>query len=389
MSFERTKKVKDKKVKEILADKDSKSFGAVGGSDLDELIADAQKLSDNIFILNDENASLMEVSDWIVMNPALQEVLGGIPGFPCGMISQVVGPKDSGKTTTATEALISAQVDGGIAILLDTEKKYSIKRAALMGLDVKNLIIIQAKTIEKAFEKFIVVVNIIKNKAEYVNKEGELLNSAEYTALTPAKKKGFKKHLKYAHRKVCCVWDSLGATPSEAELDDGVKDFSMTAAKVIKGQLRKLLAYISEMKVAFVIVNQVYANMNTFGKKTTPYGGSGPEYHSVLILEFAKIGRIRPDGVKSPEPFCGIKTKVECIKNHLGQPFGEAELYIDHKGFVIGRSPEYAPKELLKELEAKIEEEDGAHDEGEHKEELVSPRKKKDDAGKKARSKAS
>lgn len=362
------------------------STAVSGGSDLNELISDAQKLSDNIFILNDENASLMEVKDWIVMNPMIQEVLGGLPGFPCGMISQVVGPKDSGKTTTATEALISAQVDGGIAILLDTEKKYSIKRAALMGLDVKSLIIIQAKTIEAAFEKFIVVVNIIKNKLEYVSKEGELLSSTEYLALTPANKKKFKGHPKYAHRKVCCVWDSLGATPSEAELDPSVKDFSMTAAKVIKGQLRKLLAYISEMKVAFVIVNQVYANMNSFGKKTTPYGGSGPEYHSVIILEFAKKGRIRPDGVKSPEPFCGINTEVECVKNHLAQPFTKMEMSIDHRGFVIGRSPEYAPKELLIELEEKVEA-DGEL-EVEH-ETMVPARKKKDDVGKKSRSKAS
>ncbi len=376
MTFKKSKTAKvisgDKKlVKEI----DS----APVKNDLHDLIADAKKHIDGIFSVEDESAELLQVQDWIKLNPLLQEVMGDLPGIPCGMITQACGPKDSGKTTFATEALISAQRDGGIAILLDTEKKFSLKRAKMMGLNVKDLIIIQAKTIEESFEKFVVVVNIIKNKGEYVDKEGEVLDSSSYDKLDSNKKKKYRKVLKYAGRKVCVVWDSLGATPCEAELDESKTDFSMNAAKAIKGQMRKLLYYISDMKVAFVIINQVYANTNSFGKKTTPYGGSGPEYHSAIILEFARLGRVRPDGLKSPEPFCGIKTKIECTKNHVGQPFREIETAVDYKGFVFDRSPEYAPKELLEERKEV---------EGES-EEMVSEREEKVVAKKRNKSKAS
>lgn len=362
MTFKKSKtKAKTKEAVVISGDKTivKEVILSETSSDLHELISDAKKHIDGIFSVQDESAELLQVQDWIKLNPVLQEVMGDLPGIPCGMITQACGPKDSGKTTFATEALSSAQRDGGIAILLDTEKKYSLKRAKIMGLNVKDLIIIQAKTIEEAFNKFVVVVNIIKNKGEYVDKEGEVLDSHAYDKLDSNKKKKYRKVLKYAGRKVCVVWDSLGATPCEAELDDSKTDFSMNAAKAIKGQMRKLLAYISDMKVAFVIINQVYANTNSFGKKTTPYGGSGPEYHSAIILEFARLGRVRPDGVKSPEPFCGIKTKIECTKNHVGQPFREVELAVDYKGFVVDRSPEYAPKELLeerKEVEGESEE---------------------------------
>lgn len=256
-----------------------------------------------------------------------------------------------GKTTFAVEALASAQRDGGIAILLDTENKFSLKRAEQMGLDIRRLIIIQATTIEDAFEKFQAMVNLIKNKVRCIDKKtGEIIPKDEYDKLDSVKKKKYHLDPIYASKKVVCVWDSLGATPSEAEMDDSVKDFSMTAAKVIKGHLRKTVRYIRDTKLAFVIVNQVYTNMNQFGKKTTSYGGSGPEYHSAIILEFVKMGGVRPKAGKAGEDFCGIDTQIECVKNHLSQPFKKIKVAIDFKGFVVDRDPEYAPEEIIKEL---------------------------------------
>jgi len=323
---------------------------SMSDDDLADLITSAKKEIDGIFVA-DAETELLEVSDWVEMPEPIQKVMG-TRGIPCGLITMVQGKKDCGKTTFAVEALVSAQRSGGIAVLLDTENKFSLKRASQMGLDVKKLIIVQAGTIEEAFEKFQALVNLIKNKVRYVNtKTGEIISKTEYEALTPANKRPYKDEQVYASKKVVCVWDSLGATPSEAEMDESVKDFSMTAAKVIKGHLRKTVRYIRETKVAFVIINQVYANMNMFGKKTTSYGGSGPEYHSAIILEFAKLGGVRPKGVKAADAdMAGIKTQIECIKNHLAQPFKKIEAFIDYKGFVVDRDVEYAPEELKEEL---------------------------------------
>jgi RecA/RadA recombinase len=317
----------------------------------DEIVKGAQKYVKDVFVAS-EDEPLLAVNDWIKMPKPIRDVMG-TPGIPCGLITMVYGKKDCGKTTFATEALASTQREGGISILLDTEHKYSLRRAKAMGLE--KPIIIRANTIEEAFDKFVAMINFLKNACEYIVLKGFKTKGQEYTAgeyidesvyegLSAAHKANVKKELKYAHRKVCCVWDSLGATPSMAELDENVEDFSMTAAKVIKGRLRKLLYYIKDMKVAFVIINQVYANMNRFGKKTTPYGGSGPEYHSAIILEFAKLGGIRPPGYKSPDPMCGITTEVEVVKNHLAQPFKRAELQVDWRGFIVDRDAEYAPE---------------------------------------------
>lgn len=303
------RKFKEEKKEELV----SVDVGLKDAEEIDSLLeAIKNEKIEGVFTPDDEHLSLLEVTDCIPMPKPLANVMA-CEGIPYGRIIQVVGKKDSGKTTFATLALKENQEIGGLSILLDTEQKFSLKRAAAMGVDTKKLLVIQADTIEDAFEKFLSVVMKAKDFAP--------------------------------DRKVLCVWDSLGNTPSKAEMDADVKDFAMNAARAIKGNLRKLTTQISKSKIAFVIINQLYANMATFGKKTTPYGGSGPAYSSSIILEFVNMGRVRPKGVKADDGhFAGTKIQIECTKNHVGQPFRKVELAIDWKGFVIDRGVEYAPE---------------------------------------------
>lgn len=268
---------------------------------------------------------LIEVSSYITMPKAIQKLIGA-EGVPCGLITMAYGLPDCGKTTYANTALLSAQRSGGLAILLKTEEKYSLKRAAAMGLDVKKIGIFSPRTIEEAGDCIDKVVNYVK-----------------------AKDPG---------RKVCIVWDSLAATPCENELKENRKEFSMDAAKAIRGMLRRSQQAIRATNVAIIIINQVYDNTNQFGEKTTPYGGKGAIYHSAMILRFVKTGRIRADGATKDDDFCGIKTNVEGVKNHLGQPFKTADFQIDWKGFVFDRPAEVTPEEFYEsEVEPELEDE--------------------------------
>lgn len=268
---------------------------------------------------------LIEVSSYITMPKDIQKLIGA-EGVPCGLITMAYGLPDCGKTTYANTALLSAQRSGGLAILLKTEEKYSLKRAAAMGIDVKKLGIFSPRTIEEAGDCIDKVVNFVK-----------------------AKDPG---------RKVCIIWDSLAATPCENELKENRKEFSMDAAKAIRGMLRRSQQAIRETNVAILIINQVYDNTNMFGEKTTPYGGKGAIYHSAMILKFAKIGRIRAAGAHKEDDFCGIKTSVEAVKNHLGQPFKTAEFQVDWKGFVFDRPAEVTPEEFYEsEVEPDLEDE--------------------------------
>lgn len=321
------KKTKSPRKSVIDAKKDKLSSTEFLGDDFfAEFAAEAKAMfKENAIIPSGADDALLEVNGWIEMPESVSDVMD-TPGVPCGLITMCYGLPDSGKTTFANTALLNTQKDKGIAVLFKTEDKYSLKRAEGMGINVKQLVILRPRTIET-------VGDYVQDIMALVQKKG------------------------WSNRKVTIVWDSLAATPCAAELNEKRSSFSMDAAKAIRGMLRKVSALIKESNIAFVIINQVYDNMNMFGKKTTPYGGKGAIYSSSIILSFAKVGRIRPPGGKSGEDFAGIKTKIEVEKNHLGQPFKTGEFEIDWRGFVFNRSSEYAPA-FLKELKELDEEED-------------------------------
>ena len=317
----RSAKIKKKKLKHVYGDD---FFG--------EFATEAKEFfKGDAMIPSGEDDMLIEVNGWIPMPEDVAHMIDA-PGFPCGLITTIAGPPDSGKTTFANEALRSVQQEGGVAVLAKTEDKYSLKRAKGMGIDVKKMLILRPKTIEQVGDHVQTLINIIKQKG-------------------------------WEEKKVCLVWDSLAATPCAAEMNVNRKDFSMDAAKAVRGMLRRVSALIKESNIAFVIINQVYDNLNSFGEKTTQYGGKGAIYHSALILKIAQKNRIRPSGKKEGD-FCGINAVVEVKKNHLGQPFKTGEFHIDWRGFVNDRSPEYAPS-FLKDLKDIDDEEIEASDDDE------------------------
>jgi len=283
--------------------------------DYDLFVSEAKKIKSDFVIAGSDDDSLVEVKDWIIMPEKIQKLIG-VKGIPCGLISMVYGAPDCGKTTFCNEALASTQRDGGFAILFLSEFKYSKNRAQEMGIRVDgdrgSLIKYKPRTIEQ-------VGDYIHDVANSIDRSG-------------------------TDKKVCIVWDSLGATPCENELKEKRADFPMDAAKAITGVLRKTQGLIRDKNIAFVIINQIHSKAVSFGKKTTTKGGFSPRYYSALQIEFTKMGHIRPNGKKAPEPYCGIKSMINIEKNHLGQPFKKSEVMIDWKGFVFDRSPEYAPE---------------------------------------------
>lgn len=297
--FVREKKVVVKEVPKI-KENDTDFFDAV--------VREAKKSKDDFLIPTDENEPLLQVKRFIPMHPEFQRLIDA-PGIPCGLITEIYGAPDSGKTTFCTEILKQVQLDGGIPILLLSELKYDLPRAKDIGVNVNKLLIRRPRTIEEVREHIHDIVTLI------------------------AKVK--------SDRPVCIVWDSLGATPCENELNEKRGDFAADSAKAITSVLRKTQAMIRDHNIAFVMINQISTKIGvSFGKKTQAKGGFSPKFYSALRMEFVKVGRVRMSGEKSGDDFTGITTKIEVEKNHLGQPFRTLEVSIDYKGFVFDRSVE-------------------------------------------------
>jgi len=298
---EKKKKFSKKKKVEAVVEKTA----VLTDSDFSDLVEAAKDAIPDVFI--PEKGSLLDVSDWIALPPPICEVLGDLPGLPCGHIVEVLGLSDSGKTTLVTHAFIGAQADDGIAVLVDSEHKYDIDRAVAMGLNRSHLIIIPVETIEEAFDKFVAMMKIIRAKPEWTK------------------------------RKVVFAWDSIGSTPCENELDEKTKDHAMLAAKAIKAGLRKTRYFLRKTNASLLLINHVYEKQtkSPWEKKTRGYGGHGPEFFSTIRLEFTRIGKITQKK-KDKTTVLGIETQIECIKNHCAAPFRKVEIEIDRKGIVFG-----------------------------------------------------
>ena len=73
----------------------------------------------------------------------LDDALGG--GLRRGQISEIVGPRSSGRTTTMCRALASATARGEVAALIDTCDRFDPSSAAGLGLDLSRLLWIRER----------------------------------------------------------------------------------------------------------------------------------------------------------------------------------------------------------------------------------------------------
>lgn len=150
-----------------------------------------------------------------------------------------------------------------------------------------------------------------------------------------------------ADRPVVVGWDSVGGTATEAELEGDARALHVAAsAKVIKRNFRRLVQYLDDEAIAFVICNQRYEKIDTTyipgapkRKQSETYGGSAIKYHSGVRLELEKTGRfwITNSAKEAGEPPIGQVTRVKVVKNKVGVPDR-----VEEYGLVYGRGADNA-----------------------------------------------
>ena len=247
-----------------------------------------KKRNPNVVCLGDED---LLPPDFISAPEPIQDLLG-LDGYPICRLTMISGKPDSGKTTLGMLALVEAQKKGYIGILVDTEKKFDFERFRKMGGNPEELGKIVGETIEDGFVG--------------LNTWLETIYSQD------------------SESKVFIVWDSIGGTPTKAEIqaeaDESIQ--LATAAKVIKKNLRVFVQRFSTQNIGMLMINQMYANIGSHGY--TNSGGDGPDYYSTIILQLQRVGhyQVQEKGIKYK---AGIDTMATVTKNHLLR--GEKTLY--------------------------------------------------------------
>lgn len=202
---------------------------------------------------------------------ALDKQIGGSRGgWPIGRITEVAAWESVGKSTLLDQSLAQVQRMGGVGALIDSERSRDASYTRTLGVDTSKLITKNVTTVEETFEAI-----------------DRILDVQEQLATLAARKKDGKPP------PLLIVWDSVGGTPTKAELAGDAGDQHVAdAAKAIKRNFRRIAHRIAHLRTALVVANHFYQDIGPFASLKT-YGGSGLRYFTSLRLWLTRKSEVK------------------------------------------------------------------------------------------------
>ena len=192
---------------------------------------------------------------------------------------------NSGKTAVSIEIIKTAQKQGVYVVLVDTEKKTDRDRLTFHGVKDDELAVIRPSYLEEAYDG--------------IDKWIDAINASDPEA------------------KILVVFDSLGNTPSKKEKDTQLDSTHQlgVAAKVNKLALRRLTPQLGKNNVHFLVINQTYQNMGSFGRSNS--GGQAVDFAAAVIYQTSRAAWLEK-GTGANTKRVGAQVKWTLYKSQLG-----------------------------------------------------------------------
>ncbi len=209
----------------------------------------------------------------------------GIGGVPRGRVTVIFGQESSGKTTLATHIVANAQKQGLKAVYIDVEHAYDILYAQNIGVNRKDLILLQPDSGEQAFRML-----------EKVLETGEV---------------------------GLIVVDSVAHLVPEKELETGNAEMG-GIARLMSINLRRISSSLRHNNCALVLINQIRYKIGVmYGNPETQPGGKAAKFAASVEIRVTK-----QKVIGNPEKPSGIHTKATITKNKVAPPSRVAEFDI-------------------------------------------------------------
>lgn len=236
--------------------------------------------------------------------PTLDEGVITCGGLPRGRIVEVYGPESAGKTTFCLHVIGQAQKAGGVAAFVDATHALDPNYAAVLGVDMDELILSQPNFGEEAIQ---VVINLVERRAV------DIIVIDDVTSLIP-----------------------------KAELDGEMTDASMgMQARLMSKAMRKLQGVAHKTGTLVIFINQVREKIGVmFGNPEVTTGGRALKFLASVRLEVRRLSKTDGGDVIDPETkqHTGHRMKVVNRKNKVGPPFRETVIDLDYEKGIDTRS---------------------------------------------------
>ncbi len=254
-------------------------------SDISKRLTEINKGLKTKFTLADEESLITKrISTGL---PNFDKILGG--GVPRRSTTIFYGQESSGKTFLAMKAIASAQSEGLECGFVDAEFSFDPDWAEKVGINVKDLYMLQPETGEQALDG---ALALCKAGVDLV------------------------------------VVDSIAALLPTKEMEGSMEDNTIGQQARMMNQFFRKHGPVNE-KTALIMINQVRAGIGGYYTSDALPAGKGQQFFARIIVQCRRGKPIQDKGKSFP---LGFMMEIKARKNKTAPPLGEASLPFYYTG---------------------------------------------------------
>lgn len=227
--------------------------------------------------------------------PTIDPILSYEGGIPRGILVEIFGAEGAGKTTVMLVAIAACQKSGGKVLYIDTEYALDTHHAQFLGVDMKNLTLLQPDTGEEALQAIL----------DGCNNGYDLIVVDSVPGLVPA---------------------------AVFEGNEGIASL----ARLITEYIARIVQAAKRNHTVVIFVNQIRSKIGGFagwGEQIMTPGGHALKHFVSIRLHVTRISWL-----KYSTKVVGLKSRVRAIKNKKNAPYQDAlfNITFDHTAPDVG-----------------------------------------------------